>query len=305
MSRLSHKGEALFCLRKLRAGLRKPAEIRRSAIPRISSGGSDEALEPKARQSCWAKASHLGRGSAGGLGAVHWNLAVPALYEQVLQRGEARLSAGRRLVARTGARTGRSPHRSLRIVQDAATTDDIWWGEVNRPIAKDVFDGLADARRRLPARPRRLRPGPLRRCRPELPSARARHHRTCVAQPVRPQHVHPSDAEERRRLRAALHRHPRAGLQGRSASATARTLGKRSSCSISARRLVLIGGTSYAGEIKKSIFTVMNFLLPPRRAADALARPTSAATATRPSSSASPAPARRRSPAERGRTLHR
>jgi phosphoenolpyruvate carboxykinase (ATP) len=97
-------------------------------------------LEPKA-------AELLGRGFAlstaglSGLGAVHWNLAVPALYEQVLQRGEARLSAGGALAALTGARTGRSPLDRF-IVQDAATADDIWWGEVNRPIAKDVFDGL-------------------------------------------------------------------------------------------------------------------------------------------------------------------
>ena len=74
-------------------------------------------------------------------GKAHWNLAVPALYEQVLQRREARLSGSGAIVALTGARTGRSPLDRF-IVRDAATADDVWWGDVNRPIARDVFDGL-------------------------------------------------------------------------------------------------------------------------------------------------------------------
>src|SRR5215510_1615910 len=97
-------------------------------------------LEPKA-------AELLGRGFAlsaaglSGLGTVHWNLAVPDLYEQVLQRREARLSGSGALVALTGARTGRSPLDRF-IVKDAATAKDIWWGEANRPTTGDVFGGL-------------------------------------------------------------------------------------------------------------------------------------------------------------------
>ncbi|MGH6928206.1 MAG: phosphoenolpyruvate carboxykinase (ATP), partial [Dongiaceae bacterium] len=89
----------------------------------------------------------LGRGfaltSAGltGLGTVHWNQGVPALYEHVLRRGEARLSRGGAIVAATGTRTGRSPLDRF-IVKEPSTASDIWWGDVNRPIGKDVFDGL-------------------------------------------------------------------------------------------------------------------------------------------------------------------
>ena len=71
-----------------------------------------------------------------------------------------------------------------------------------------------------------------------------------------------------------------------------------------ARRMILIGGTRYAGEIKKSVFTVMNYLLPLRDvAADALLGQRRARRATSRSSSASRAPARRRSPPTRRRPL--
>ena len=217
-------------------------------------------LEPKA-------AELLGGGFAlsaaglSGLGAVHWNLAVPALYEQVLQRGEARLSAGGALVARTGARTGRSPLDRF-IVQDAATTDDIWWGEVNRPIAKDVFDGLqmrvasylrgrdvfvqdlfagADPNYRLPVR---------------VITEHAWHSLFARNMFIRP------TREERRGFAPRF-----TVIHAPDFKADPERDGTHSEAFILldfARRLVLIGGTSYAGEIKKSIFTVMNFLLPPR-----------------------------------------
>jgi phosphoenolpyruvate carboxykinase (ATP) len=55
-----------------------------------------------------------------GLGTVHWNQGVPALYEHVMQRGEARLSRGGALIAMTGTRTGRSPLDRF-IVKDSST----------------------------------------------------------------------------------------------------------------------------------------------------------------------------------------
>jgi phosphoenolpyruvate carboxykinase (ATP) len=217
-------------------------------------------LEPKA-------AELLGGGFAlsaaglSGLGAVHWNLAVPALYEQVLQRGEARLSAGGALVARTGAHTGRSPLDRF-IVQDAATTDDIWWGEVNRPIAKDVFDGLqmrvasylrgrdvfvqdlfagADPNYRLPVR---------------VITEHAWHSLFARNMFIRP------TREQRRGFAPRF-----TVIHAPDFKADPERDGTHSEAFILldfTRRLVLIGGTSYAGEIKKSIFTAMNFLLPPR-----------------------------------------
>ena len=92
-------------------------------------------------------------------------------------------------------------------------------------------------------------------------------------------------------------------FQADPASATARAP-RRSSSSTWPKRLILIGGTAYAGEIKKSMFTVMNYYLPlRRRVADALLGQHRRGRATWPSSSASRAPARRPSRPTRSRTL--
>src|ERR1043166_4566974 len=76
-----------------------------------------------------------------GLAKEHWNLSVPALYDQALTRGEARLAQGGPLVATTGSRTGRSPQDRF-IVQEASTAGDIAWGETNKPVTPRVFDSL-------------------------------------------------------------------------------------------------------------------------------------------------------------------
>jgi phosphoenolpyruvate carboxykinase (ATP) len=195
------------------------------------------------------------------LGKLHWNQSVPALYEHILRRGEARLSHGGTLVVSTGVRTGRSPLDRF-IVEEPSTAADIWWGDANRPIGKDVFDGLhmrvtaylrgrdvfvqdlfagADSSYRIPvrvvtqhawhslfARNMFIRPTPEERC-DFVP------HFTVVHAPD-------------------FHAEPKRD-------------GTRSDAFIMLnfdKRLVLIGGTAYAGEIKKSVFSVMNFLLPPR-----------------------------------------
>src|SRR5450432_1594743 len=85
----------------------------------------------------------LGLAAAGlhGLAKTHWNLGAPALYDQVLARGEARIAQGGALVASTGARTGRSPQDRF-IVEETSTAADIAWGETNRSVAPNKFDSL-------------------------------------------------------------------------------------------------------------------------------------------------------------------
>ncbi len=196
-----------------------------------------------------------------GLGDIHWNLGAPALYEQVLRRGEARLTGDGALVAATGARTGRSPQDRF-IVDEPSTSADIWWGDVNRRLGKDVFDGLrmrvaahlrgrdvfvqdvfagADPNHRLPVR---------------VVTERAWHSLFARNMFIRP-------SPEARRGGT-----PRfTVIHAPGFAAEPERDGTRSEAFVIlnfAERLVVIGGTAYAGEIKKSIFSTMNFLLPPQ-----------------------------------------
>ena len=97
---------------------------------------------------------------------------------------------------------------------------------------------------------------------PEVPAADPRRQRVRLAQPVRAQHVPAGErpGEARRRIvRSSRSSTRRTSRPTRRGTARARTCS--SSCT-SARKLVLIGGTHYAGEIKKSIFTILNYTLP-------------------------------------------
>ncbi|HEV7371239.1 phosphoenolpyruvate carboxykinase [Arenibaculum sp.] len=195
------------------------------------------------------------------LAAVHWNYSVPALYEQALRRGEAILSSGGPLVALTGQHTGRSPNDKF-IVQEASTSDKIWWGNVNKPISEEGFDRLhakvaaflqgrevfvqdlyagADPEYRLPVR---------------IVTQHAWHNLFARNMFIRPA------IEERAQFAPEF-----TVLQVPDFKAVPQRDGTRSDVFILvnfAKRLVLIGGTSYAGEIKKSIFSILNFLLPER-----------------------------------------
>jgi phosphoenolpyruvate carboxykinase (ATP) len=77
----------------------------------------------------------------GNLRNVYWNLSTPGLYEEAVKRDEAIIAHLGPLVVRTGQFTGRSPNDKF-IVDEPAVHDHIWWGKVNRPIAPDRFEEL-------------------------------------------------------------------------------------------------------------------------------------------------------------------
>src|SRR5574338_489486 len=124
------------------------------------------------------------------LARVHWNLSVPALYEETVRRREGLMADDGALVCRTGQHTGRSPNDKF-IVKEPSSADRVWWGKVNRPIVPEHFDAL---HKQL--------------------LAYARHHRDGVAQPVRQAHVHWRGARARGGPRAGVYRHRRAELHG-------------------------------------------------------------------------------------------
>jgi phosphoenolpyruvate carboxykinase (ATP) len=195
-----------------------------------------------------------------GAGTVHFNLMPPALIAHALRRNEGRLSADGAFIAETGTHTGRSVQDKF-VVEDPETRADIWWGKVNQPMAPERFLGLA-ARVRgwLGEKPelftQDLYAGadPTHRVRVRLVTTNAWH-----ALFARNMFIRPAPAEL-------------AGfvpdftiLHAPEFQADPARDGCRSETVIAlsfAAKTIVIAGTSYAGEIKKSIFTVMNWLLP-------------------------------------------
>ena len=193
--------------------------------------------------------------------SVYWNLRAPALVSHTLERGLGKLSEGGALVVLTGQHTGRSPKDKF-IVDEPSSSDEIWWGDVNARIDEAHFDGLE---RKMLAHLRErdlwvqdLYAGaePSYRLRVRVVSESPWHSlfaRNMFIEPA------PEDLSDFEPGFTVLHA---PDLQADPASD-----GTNSECFILvhfARRLILIGGTSYAGEIKKSIFSVLNYLLPAR-----------------------------------------
>lgn len=198
----------------------------------------------------------------------HLNLTPPQLVEMALMRKEGLLASNGAFVVRTGKFTGRSPKDKF-FVEEPSSVDKIWWGTVNQKLNEESFDKLyarivdhfadrelfvqdlyggADSRYTLPVRvytefawhnlfARQLL------VRPEFhrlqadkgfpPSPFGDKGFTIIAAPHCP--AHPENDGVNSETYIVIH------------------LG---------RRMVLIGGTEYAGEIKKSVFTLLNYLLP-------------------------------------------
>ena len=74
-------------------------------------------------------------------GTVHWNLSVPALYEEAIRRREGLIGQGGALVVRTGVHTGRSPNDKF-IVEDSESKGRVDWGKTNKPISPAQYRAL-------------------------------------------------------------------------------------------------------------------------------------------------------------------
>ncbi len=195
-------------------------------------------------------------------GTVHWNLSVPELYEQAVVRGEARIVRGGPIVAETGRHTGRSPNDKF-MVREPSSEGDIWWGDINRPLSREHFAGLLEKmRRHFAGRDAFVFDGwagadPRYRLAVRVVSEEAWHSLF-----ARNMFLVEPDGAALRDFEPGF-----TVLQAPSLEADPAADGTRSGTFIVVdvgERLVLIGGSRYAGEIKKSIFSVMNYLLPKR-----------------------------------------
>jgi len=192
------------------------------------------------------------------LKSVYWNLTPPALYEQAIQRQEAEIAYGGALSAMTGTHTGRSPKDKF-IVRDDNTKDTIWWdnngalspehfeilyqdflkhAEGKELFAQDLFGG-ADKAHQIKAR------------------------------------IYTELAWQSLFIRNMLIRPEAADVEKFVPDMTILDLptfkadparhGCRSETIIAcdfSRKIILVGGSAYAGEIKKSVFTYLNYVLP-------------------------------------------
>lgn len=192
-------------------------------------------------------------------GPIHWNLGVSQLVEKAIQRGEGVLSSGGSLVARTGQFTGRSPKDKF-IVRDELTESSVNWGSVNQAISPAHFERLfakvqsyyrgkelfvldaeagADPNYTLPIR---------------VIGTKAWHMLFCRNLFLRltPEQLASHDPQ------FTIYSAPEC-------QADPATDGTNSETAIVvnfAKKIILICGTLYAGEMKKSIFTILNHLLP-------------------------------------------
>jgi phosphoenolpyruvate carboxykinase (ATP) len=191
--------------------------------------------------------------------AAHWNLGAPALYEHALRRGEGRLARGGAMVVLTGQHTGRSPNDKF-TVEEPSTRDDIWWGEVNRAMDEADFDRLHAKvlayfqGRELFVQDLSAGADPEYRLSVRVVSESAWHALFARNMFIEPGHDDLGAFEPEFTV-----------LHAPYLNADPATDGTNSETFIVvhfARRLVLVGGTSYAGEIKKSIFSVLNYMLP-------------------------------------------
>jgi phosphoenolpyruvate carboxykinase (ATP) len=193
-------------------------------------------------------------------GPVHWNLSPAALYEQALRRGEARLAADGPLVALTGQHTGRSPNDKF-VVREPSSEKHVHWGAVNKPLDEARFDAIhrdmmayltdkelfvldawagADPKYRLPIR---------------VVTELAWHNLF-----ARNMFIPEEDGERR-----AEHRPEYTVINAPLFKTDPARHGVRSDVAVLVhfgKRLVLIAGTEYAGETKKSVFTILNYTLP-------------------------------------------
>jgi phosphoenolpyruvate carboxykinase (ATP) len=190
---------------------------------------------------------------------VGWNLTAPALYEQAARRREALIADAGPMVVHTGHHTGRSP-RDKFIVREPSSEGHIWWGQHNRPFDATAFDRL---HRRLLAylQGKELYVQDVFVC----ADPRYRKHVRVITEYAwhslfaRTMFIVP-DGEA-----LAAHTPEFTIIDVPRFHAIPEVDGTRTEVFILmnlAKKLVLIGGTSYAGEIKKSVFTLMNYLLP-------------------------------------------
>lgn len=192
---------------------------------------------------------------------AHWNLGTAQLVEKALQRHEGMLASGGAFVVQTGQFTGRSP-KDKYVVREPGTENTVDWGSVNQPMPEQIFDQIyarltkswesdelfvhdcfagADPKYTLPVR---------------VIAQRAWHALFARQLFIRPDPLTTGDHVPQFTVFFAPSFYASPEKDG--------TTSKTCIAINFKKRAIIIAGTEYAGELKKSIFTVLNYLLPAR-----------------------------------------
>ncbi len=203
---------------------------------------------------------NLSNHGIGNLRLAYWNLTTEALYEEATFRNEGAIVAGGPFVAFTGKHTARSANDKF-IVRETDSEGNVWWGQYNRPCAADKFEVLydrmlgflqgrdvfvqdlyagADENYRLPVR---------------IVTELAWHSHF-----VRNMFILPGSLEEYKRFVPEFTIMALPSFKGM--PMVDNTASETFICLSFEKKLAIIGNTAYAGEIKKSVFTILNYLLP-------------------------------------------
>jgi phosphoenolpyruvate carboxykinase (ATP) len=191
---------------------------------------------------------------------IYWNLPTEALYEEIIFRSEGIISHQGPIVVNTGKHTARAASDKF-VVRESTTQENIWWGQYNRPFSSEQFDDLfarlqgylqgrdlfvqdcyggADLDYRLPVR---------------VVTEAAWHSLF-----ARNMFIKPKSVEEHRRF---LPEFTVLSVPGFKAFPQIDQTPTETFIVLNfAQKLCIIGNTGYGGEIKKSVFTLLNYLLP-------------------------------------------
>jgi phosphoenolpyruvate carboxykinase (ATP) len=203
---------------------------------------------------------NLSNHGVGNLRLAYWNLATEALYEEAVFRGEGATAVGGPFIAHTGKHTARSANDKF-VVRHSDSENNIWWGVYNRPFTPEKFEALfdrllgylqgrdvfvqdayagADEHYRLPVR---------------FVTEHAWH-----SMFIRNMFILPQSLEEYKRF---IPEFTIIGVPGFKAAPSVDNTNTETFIVLNfERRLAIVGNTEYAGELKKSVFTLLNYLLP-------------------------------------------
>lgn len=191
---------------------------------------------------------------------AYWNLSTEACYEEAIFRSEGATVLGGPFVAFTGKHTARSANDKF-VVREVTSEGNVWWGQYNRPFSADKFEELysrllgfmqgrdvfvqdvyagADENYRLPVR---------------VVTEHAWHSHF-----VRNMFILPQSLEEYKRFVPEFTIIAMPSFKGQ--PAVDNTQSETFICLSFEKKLAIVGNTAYAGELKKSVFTILNYLLP-------------------------------------------